>query len=103
PYDRVFDLDEINAEFEIAEVTLIIGANDLVNPGARSDTSSPIYGMPFLNANKGKGFSGIENLLFCLHRIRILCGAGQQAGGELNHAVKELGWKNTDRAPHGGY
>src|SRR6202007_2252136 len=74
-YDLISDLDEINAEFETADVALIIGANDVVNPVARTDKSSPIYGMPILNAAKAKnvfvikrgqgaGFSGRENSLF---------------------------------------
>ena len=54
PYDLIYDLDEINAEFETADVALIIGANDVVNPVARTDKSSPIYGMPILNADKAK-------------------------------------------------
>src|SRR6185369_626716 len=54
PYDLISDLDEINAEFETADVALIIGANDVVNPVARTDKSSPIYGMPILNADKAK-------------------------------------------------
>ncbi|HEX7200535.1 MAG TPA: NAD(P)(+) transhydrogenase (Re/Si-specific) subunit beta, partial [Dongiaceae bacterium] len=77
PYDLIADLDEINAEFDTADVALIIGANDVVNPVARTDKSSPIYGMPILNADKAKnvivikrgqgaGFSGIENALFYL-------------------------------------
>ena len=75
PYDLIYDEDEINSEFETADVALIIGANDVVNPVARTDKSSPIYGMPILNADKAKnvivikrgqgaGFSGIENALF---------------------------------------
>ena len=75
PYDKIFDLDEINADFAQADVALIIGANDVVNPVARTDKSSPIYGMPILNADmahnvivvkrgKGSGYSGIENALF---------------------------------------
>ena len=54
PYDLISDLDEINAEFETADVALVIGANDVVNPVARTDKSSPIYGMPILNADKAK-------------------------------------------------
>jgi hypothetical protein len=54
PYDLISDLEEINAEFETADVALVIGANDVVNPVARTDKSSPIYGMPILNADKAK-------------------------------------------------
>ncbi|MGQ0383150.1 MAG: NAD(P)(+) transhydrogenase (Re/Si-specific) subunit beta, partial [Gammaproteobacteria bacterium] len=82
PYDLISDLDEINAEFETADVALVIGANDVVNPVARTDKSSPIYGMPILNADKAKnvlvvkrgqgaGFSGIENHLFYLDNTRM--------------------------------
>ena len=101
PYDLIYDLDEINAEFENADVALIIGANDVVNPVARSDPSSPIYGMPILNADKAKncivvkrgqgaGFSGIENLLFFLDNTRMLYGDGQAVASELIAAVKEI-------------
>jgi H+-translocating NAD(P) transhydrogenase subunit beta len=100
PYDLIADLDEINAEFESADVALVIGANDVVNPVARNDKSSPIYGMPILNADKAKnvivikrgqgaGFSGIENGLFYLDNTRMLYGDGQAAVGQLIHAVKE--------------
>jgi len=99
PYDLIFDLDEINAEFETADVALVIGANDVVNPAAHSDPASPIYGMPILKAEKakniivikrgqGKGFSGIENLLFFLDQTRMLYGDGQAATAELIQAVK---------------
>jgi NAD(P) transhydrogenase subunit beta len=101
PYDLIADLDEINAEFETADVALIIGANDVVNPVARTDKSSPIYGMPILNADKAKnvvvikrgqgaGFSGIENALFYLDNTRMLYGDGQAAATQLIHAVKAL-------------
>ena len=101
PYDMIYDLDEINQEFETADVALIIGANDVVNPVARTDPSSPIYGMPILNADKAKnvivvkrgkgaGFSGIENALFFLDQTRMLYGDGQAAASELIQAVKEL-------------
>ena len=101
PYDLISDLDEINAEFETADVALIIGANDVVNPAARADKSSPIYGMPILNADKAKnvivikrgkgaGFSGIENALFYLDNTRMLYGDAQKAGAELIQAVKAL-------------
>jgi len=99
PYDLIADLDEINAEFETADVALIIGANDVVNPVARNDKSSPIYGMPILNADKAKnvivikrgqgaGFSGIENALFYLDNTRMLYGDGQAAASQLIQAVK---------------
>jgi NAD(P) transhydrogenase subunit beta len=102
PYDLIADLDEINAEFETADVALIIGANDVVNPVARTDKSSPIYGMPILNADKAKnvivikrgkgaGFSGIENALFYLDNTRMLYGDAQKAGAELIAAVKAAG------------
>jgi NAD(P) transhydrogenase subunit beta len=100
PYELIADLDEINAEFESADVALVIGANDVVNPVARNDKSSPIYGMPILNADKAKnvivikrgqgaGFSGIENALFYLDNTRMLYGDGQAAVNQLIHAVKE--------------
>jgi NAD(P) transhydrogenase subunit beta len=101
PYDLIADLDEINAEFETADVALVIGANDVVNPVARNDKSSPIYGMPILNADKAKncivikrgqgaGFSGIENALFYLDNTRMLYGDGQAAVSQLIQAVKSV-------------
>jgi NAD(P) transhydrogenase subunit beta len=101
PYDLIADLEEINAEFETADVALIIGANDVVNPVARNDRSSPIYGMPILNADKaknvvvikrgqGQGFSGIENALFYLDHTRMLYGDGQAAAGQLIQAIKAI-------------
>ncbi len=101
PYDLIADLDEINGEFETADAVLIIGANDVVNPVARHDKSSPIYGMPILNADKarnvivikrgqGAGFSGIENALFYLDHTRMLYGDGQSAVAALISAVKSV-------------
>jgi len=101
PYDLIFDLDEINAEFEQTDVALVIGANDVVNPIARSDPNSPIYGMPILNADKAKnvivikrgrgtGFAGIENHLFYMDNTRMLYGDGQKMGAELLQNVKSL-------------
>ena len=101
PYDIIYDLDEINEEFPTADVALVIGANDVVNPDARSNRSSPIYGMPILNADqaancvvikrgRGKGFSGIENALFFADNTRLLYGDGQQAATELIQGVKEM-------------
>lgn len=101
PYDIIHDLDEINEEFLTADVALVIGANDVVNPDARSNRSSPIYGMPILNVDqaancivikrgRGKGFSGIENALFFADNTRLLYGDGQQAATELIQGVKEM-------------
>ena len=101
PYDLIFDLDEINGEFATADVALVIGANDVVNPVARTDKSSPIYGMPILNADQAKnvvvikrgqgaGFSGIENALFYLDNTRMLYGDGQKAVAQLIAAVKSV-------------
>jgi NAD(P) transhydrogenase subunit beta len=101
PYDKIFDLEEINNEFPQADVALIIGANDVVNPVARSDPGSPIYGMPILDADKaknvivvkrgrGKGFSGIENALFFLDNTRMLYGDGQEVAGKLIAEAKQL-------------
>ncbi|WP_028994619.1 NAD(P)(+) transhydrogenase (Re/Si-specific) subunit beta [Azonexus hydrophilus] len=101
PYDKIFDLEEINGEFGQADVALVIGANDVVNPSARSDKSSPIYGMPILNADqaqnvivvkrgKGTGYSGIENALFYTDNCRMLYGDAQPAAGEIIQHLKTL-------------
>ncbi|MBI5041685.1 MAG: NAD(P)(+) transhydrogenase (Re/Si-specific) subunit beta [Gammaproteobacteria bacterium] len=101
PYDKIYDLEEINGEFPQADVALIIGANDVVNPVARTDPNSPIYGMPILDADKAKnvivvkrgrgtGFSGIENALFYLDNARMLYGDGQEVANKLIQEVKQL-------------
>ncbi len=101
PYDIIYDLDEINDEFATTDVVLVIGANDVVNPAARTDVNSPIYGMPILNADfaknvivvkrgKGAGFSGIENHLFFADNTRMLYGDGQAVASELVSNIKEL-------------
>jgi NAD(P) transhydrogenase subunit beta len=101
PYDKIFDLDEINNEFASTDVVLVIGANDVVNPSAKTDTSSPIYGMPILNVDEAKnvlvikrgqgtGFSGIENALFFLDNTNMVYGDGQKVAGELIQYVKSL-------------
>jgi len=100
-YDRIMDLEEINPEFPTADVALVIGANDVVNPVARSNPDSPIYGMPILDADKaqnvivikrgkGAGFSGIENHLFYADNTQMLYGDGQKAVSELIAGVKTL-------------
>ena len=100
-YDNILDLEEINPEFPAADVALVIGANDVVNPVARSNPDSPIYGMPILNADKaqnvivikrgkGSGFSGIENHLFYADNTQMLYGDGQKAVSELIAGIKQL-------------
>ncbi len=100
-YDNILDLEEINPEFPIADVALVIGANDVVNPVARSNPDSPIYGMPILDADKahnvivikrgkGAGFSGIENHLFYADNTQMLYGDGQKAVAELIAGIKAL-------------
>jgi len=99
PYDQLFDLDQINPEFERADVALVIGANDVVNPAARSDKSSPIYGMPILDADKAKhvivikrslnpGFAGIDNALYYDSKTYMLFGDAKGAVGKLVEAMK---------------
>lgn len=101
PYDIIYDQDEINPEFPSTDVALIIGANDVVNPVARTDPASPIYGMPILDADfaknvvvikrgQGSGFSGIENALFFLDQTRMLYGDGQAMASKLIAEIKEL-------------
>jgi NAD(P) transhydrogenase subunit beta len=101
PYPKLLDMEEINPEFEQADVALIIGANDVVNPAARTDPGSPIFGMPILNADKAKnivvikrgrgtGFAGIENDLFFNAKTRMLFGDAKKALQELTTEVKAL-------------
>ena len=101
PYDLIADMDEINPEFPATDVALVIGANDVVNPLAKTDPASPIYGMPILDVSnakhvivvkrgKGTGFAGIENALFYADNTRMLYGDGQAAAGELVSELKSL-------------
>jgi len=101
PYDLIYDMEDINAEFKTTTVALVIGANDVVNPSAKNDSSSPLYGMPILDAmdsenvivikrGRGAGFSGVENPLFFMENTKMLFGDGQKAANELIQAVKEL-------------
>ena len=101
PYDLIYDLDDINSQFPTTDVALVIGANDVVNPAARKDTSSPIYGMPILDADRarnvfvikrgqGTGFSGIENLLFFEDNTRMCYGDAQDVAQKLIQGIKDL-------------
>jgi NAD(P) transhydrogenase subunit beta len=101
PYDMIYDLDDINGEFKEADVAIVIGANDTVNPAARHNKSSPIYGMPILNVDQakqvyvvkrgqGKGYSGVENELFFADNANLVYGDAQKVMVNMIHAVKSL-------------
>ena len=101
PYDSLFEMDEINHEFESTDVALVIGANDVVNPAARHDRSSPIYGMPILNVDQAEtvvflkrsmrpGYSGVPNLLFFEPNTRMLFGDAKDSVTELITEVKAV-------------
>jgi NAD(P) transhydrogenase subunit beta len=98
PYDKLLDMDEINGDFPQTDVALIIGANDVTNPAARTDASSPIYGMPILDVDKartvmvikrsmGAGFAGIDNPLYYLDKTLMLFGDAKSFVGSI---VREL-------------
>jgi NAD(P) transhydrogenase subunit beta len=99
PYDRLIDMEEINGDFPQTDVALVIGANDVTNPAARNDPSSPIYGMPILDVDKARaamvikrgmspGFAGIDNPLYYDDKTLMLFG---DAKGFVNSIVQELG------------
>jgi H+-translocating NAD(P) transhydrogenase subunit beta len=101
PYDKLIDMDDINPEFERTDVALVIGANDVVNPAARTDQSSPIFGMPILNADHAKrvivmkrgmsaGFAGIENELFYNDNTQMLFGNAKDTLVKLVSEVKQV-------------
>jgi NAD(P) transhydrogenase subunit beta len=102
PYDLIFQLDDINDQFKDADVALIIGANDVVNPAARTDKASPIYGMPILNADQakrvyvikrgeGKGYADIVNALFYADNCNMVYGDAQAVLVQMIEAVRGLG------------
>jgi NAD(P) transhydrogenase subunit beta len=101
PYDRLADMEDINGEFARADVALVIGANDVVNPAARNDAGSPIYGMPILNVDEAQGvivmkrsmnpgFAGIENELFYLPKTAMLFGDAKASLSTLVSEIKAL-------------
>ena len=101
PYPQLYDMDDINPQFDETDVALVIGANDVVNPAARHDSASPIYGMPILEVDKAKhtivikrgmsaGFAGIENELFYKDKTMMLFGSAKDAVAKLVSEVKQL-------------
>jgi len=101
PYDQLFEMDEINGEFETTDVAVVIGANDVVNPAARHDKSSPIYGMPILNVDHAAtsivlkrsmrpGYAGIDNELFYNSNNQMLFGDAKDSITNVTNEVKAL-------------
>ena len=102
PYDHVLEMDEINPEFPSADVALVVGANDVVNPAAKEDASSPIYGMPILEAGKARqvyflkrsmrpGYSGVDNLLFYKDNTSLIFGDAKETIEGMVNALKGAG------------
>ena len=101
PYDELKDLDEINGEISSADVAVVIGANDVTNPSARNDKSSPIYGMPILNVDQAQsvimmkrsmssGFAGVQNELFFLEKTQMLFGDAKNSVEKIVGEIKDL-------------
>ena len=101
PYTKLVEMDDINPAMPSTDVTIVIGANDVVNPAALDDTSSPIYGMPIINAHEskniivmkrgmGKGYAGIENFLFFNDKTRMLFGNAKDSLQDLANEIKQL-------------
>jgi NAD(P) transhydrogenase subunit beta len=101
PYDKLYEMERINGDFERADVALVVGANDVVNPAARDVKSSPIYGMPILNVDRAQsvvvlkrsmspGFSGIENALFYNPKTALLFGDAKQSLSALVAEVQKV-------------
>jgi NAD(P) transhydrogenase subunit beta len=99
PYDQLLEMDQVNGQFAQTDVVLVVGANDVVNPAARDDPSSPIYGMPILDVDRarnivvlkrsmGHGFAGIDNALFYHDNTRMLFGDARQSLMKIEEALK---------------
>ena len=99
-YDKLFDLEQINSDFSQTDVTVVVGANDVVNPAARETVGSPIYGMPILNVDHSKsvlflkrsmnpGFAGVDNELFYKDNTMMLFGDAKDSLNKLVQAVSE--------------
>ena len=102
PYEQVLEMDEVNPEFPSADVALVVGANDVVNPAAKEDTTSPIYGMPILDAGKARqvyflkrsmrpGYSGVDNLLFYQDNTSLVFGDAKATIEGMVNALKGRG------------
>jgi H+-translocating NAD(P) transhydrogenase subunit beta len=106
PYDQLYDLDTINPEFPQTDMVLVVGANDVVNPAARTDKASPIYGMPILDADQAasiivvkrsmrSGFAGVDNELFYLDKTQMLFGDAKQVIGQTVDELSKLPTKEV--------
>jgi NAD(P) transhydrogenase subunit beta len=98
-YDMVYEMDEINPEFASTDVVLVVGANDVTNPAAKSQSSSPLYGMPILDVGKSRnvlfvkrsmkpGYSGVENLLFTQDNCRLVFGDAKDVCEQMATELK---------------
>jgi NAD(P) transhydrogenase subunit beta len=101
PYDQLYDLEAINRELDQTEIAIVVGANDVVNPAARTDPGSPIYGMPILDVDKAQsvivmkrsmasGFAGIDNELFYMPQTSMLFGNAKVSLKDLVAEVEEI-------------
>jgi NAD(P) transhydrogenase subunit beta len=101
PYEQLREMDDINGDFKATDVVLVVGANDVVNPAARTTPSAPIYGMPILNADEAQrviflkrsmrpGFAGIENELLYDPRTTLLFGDAKDSLAKLLAALKTV-------------
>jgi NAD(P) transhydrogenase subunit beta len=109
PYDRLREMDDVNSEWAQVDVALIIGANDVTNPAARTDTSSPIYGMPILDVDKARtvmvikrslspGFAGIDNPLYYLDKTLMLFGDAKAFVGDIVRELSSTGQRQGESA-----